>query len=249
VLFGGQWPENDPIGPPSGPITVSTEGTGGANGNVSASAEISLAPPGSTWTPPGTSDPKAWPGGIGPGPLIADGIKSTCSASGSGVGGTTTITNGNLATATDHDGNPTNLQPMPANPSPNDGPHHGEITNVGDNFDVFYNEQTKNADGSLTVSAIHMKLNGPTAVGDLWVGQVTCGLTASGGVTVASAGGASGTTGSGTGSGGRFATTGAEAARETAVALDLIVVGWTMTRRGRSRPIPRARHIRGRVPG
>jgi hypothetical protein len=63
---------------------------------------------------------------------------------------------------------------MPANPRPNDGPHRGVISNVGDSFEVFYNEQDTSVLGSITVSAIHMRLLGPIAVGDLYIGRTRC---------------------------------------------------------------------------
>ena len=124
-----------------------------------------------------------WPGGIGPGPLLADGVSSVCTAvetnpatGATSVSGFSTITNGHLAIDTDQYGSPFHTVPMPTNPSPNDGPHRGVLTNVGDSYEVFYNEQDTSVPGSITVTAIHMRLLGPTAVGDLYIGVSRCGV-------------------------------------------------------------------------
>lgn len=39
-----------------------------------------------------------------------------------------------------------------------------------------FNEQTANKDGSITVNAAHNELHGPTAIGDIYIGQSTCGF-------------------------------------------------------------------------
>lgn len=181
-IFSGQYPNaaNDPTGgatsPPSGPLVTSSSGTTGANGSVTSTAEVQ---PGTQ----GTVDPTQ-PRGIGPGPLVADAVSATCTASetdsvtgATNVSGSVHITNGVLVTSTDANGNAATTVPIPADPSPNDSGHTGTINNVGDSFTVTYNEQTTDANGVLTVWALHMRLLGPTAVGDLWIGGVTCGLT------------------------------------------------------------------------
>ena len=190
VLFAGRWPAGSPVPPPSGPVAVSTQGTTGPNGSVTSSVAITKPPIGSTWVPPGQSSPVPWPGGVGPGPILADGVTSTCAATESNpatgataVRGATTITNGALAQATDAYGSPANLVGMPANPLPNDGPHHGVLTNIGDSYDVFYNEQDTSVPGTLTVTAIHMRMLGPTAVGDLYIAQSSCGIRSAPGST------------------------------------------------------------------
>jgi hypothetical protein len=186
VVFGGRWPYDDTLGPPSGPITVNTQGTTGPKGSATSSVSISRTPAGSTWLPPGYKSSESWPGGIGPGPLIADGVSSTCTASeidprtgAATVSGSTTITNGLLGLTTNQDGFALLVEPMPMHPRPNDGPHHGVLTSVGDSYDVFYNEQDVSVPGSITVTAIHMKLLGPIAVGDLYIGISRCGVTTS----------------------------------------------------------------------
>jgi len=165
-IFAGRWPDNVPSAPPSGPISVSTQGTTGANGSVTSSVDIVLRTP---------ANPDS-PGGFGPGPVEGDELHSTCRATETSVTGSTRFVKGNLWTSTDADGAPRDQEPIPDNPPPN-YTRHGVITNVGDVFSVVFNEQIVNADGSLTVNAFHMYLFGPVAVGESVGGQVTCGTT------------------------------------------------------------------------
>ncbi len=68
---------------------------------------------------------------------------------------------------------------LPASPAPNttyEG--HVHIGNTTDSFRWVFNEQTINADGSITVNAGHQYLLGPSASGNLILGQVVCGVTA-----------------------------------------------------------------------
>ncbi len=61
---------------------------------------------------------------------------------------------------------------IPTNPTANlsfDG--HIHVNGAVDNFRYVFNEQIANPDGSLTVNAAHEHLVGPTAVGDLIIGQ------------------------------------------------------------------------------
>ena len=144
---------------------------------------IDRAPFGSSWIPPGQPRTQRWPGGVGPGPLIAERVTSTCTAhvdaaGGVVVSGSTTITSGLLSLTTDKDGSPATFEPMPATPRPNDGPHGGVLTNIGDSYEVFYNEQDVSVPGAITVTAIHMRLIGPTAIGDLYIGRVHCAVPA-----------------------------------------------------------------------
>ncbi|HEX3621688.1 MAG TPA: choice-of-anchor P family protein [Acidimicrobiales bacterium] len=204
-LFSGQYPAGDANAPapPSGPITVSTQGTTDPSGSVTSSASIGL------------------PRGVGPGPVTADGVSSTCSASSSGATASTTITNGILVTSTNADGIANDTQPVPANP-PANYTRTGTITNVGDNFRVVYNEQTTGSDGSITVNAVHLFLLGPTAVGDLVIAQSVCGrgvLTSAGG-----SGAGTGTVGGSSGSVG-LSNTGIEVAKMVGLALLLLFVG------------------------
>jgi hypothetical protein len=144
---------------------------------------IGRAPIGGSWVPAGQTTPQPWTGGIGPGPLIAEAVTSTCTAGPAdavsgpkGVSGSTSIINGVLGLTTDDNGVANSFAPMPANPRPNDGPHRGVLTSVGDSYEVFYNEQDTSVPGAITVTAIHMRLLGPTAVGDLYVGRAECGV-------------------------------------------------------------------------
>ncbi len=187
VIFGGRWSWSISA-PPSGPISVSTQGTTGPYGSVASSVSITRAPSGATWLPPGEKGSIWWPGGVGPGPVVADGVTSGCravetnaSTGSSTVFGWTAINNGRLGLSTDQWGDPVTIEPMPASPRPNDGPHRGVLTNVGDSFEVFYNEQDTSVPGSITVTAIHMRLLGPIAVGDLYIGRTQCSVRGGGG--------------------------------------------------------------------
>ena len=44
-------------------------------------------------------------------------------------------------------------------------------------FTWTFNQQTVNPNGSITVYAAHQRLNGPTEVGDVYIGQSVCGVT------------------------------------------------------------------------
>lgn len=163
---GGVATDTDPtglaqIGPAvfleSGPVTVNASGTTGPTGSVTASASLV---------------------DVGPGPLTAEEMSSTCMASASGVSGSTTVIGGQVATETDGDGNPNETVPIPVNPEPNTA-IEGTITNVGDNFRIVFNEQVV-TQTSITVYAAHLYLLGPNAIGDLWIGKSECGVTGSG---------------------------------------------------------------------
>jgi len=66
-------------------------------------------------------------------------------------------------------------EPVPLNP-PVDWFRDGTLDHVGDHYRVIFNEQIINPDGSITVNAAHMKLLGPTAIGDMYIGSSTCGV-------------------------------------------------------------------------
>ena len=144
----------------SGPITVTTEGSLGPTGVVTSSANVQDVNRGGSEV------------------FDADNVASTCTASEAGVSGTTTITNGTIRThaqATDH---PEGVVQIPTNPTPGftvEG--HVHIGNTQDNFRYVFNEQIVNPDGSITVNAVHAYFLGPTAVGELIIGQVVCGVT------------------------------------------------------------------------
>lgn len=169
----------------SGRLRVSTQGTLGANGSVTSSADIENQ---------NRSEQEVF---------TAARVQSSCKADESGGSGSTTLQGGTLRVSEgadqDSEGDDTNIT-IPTNPAPNTS-HRGQIETVGDSFEVTFNEQGSDA-GGFTVSAMHMKLLGPTAVGDLWVGRVRCSVNGSGGGT-----GGGGTGGSSTTTGGSSATT------------------------------------------
>jgi hypothetical protein len=147
----------------SGPIAVTTTGTTGVTGSVTSTANI--------------QDINTSEGEV----LTADNLSSTCTASEAGVSGSTTITNGTLIL---HDPDPDvsgeegeEIVTLPTNPEPNTT-YVGQISPpINDTFRYVFNEQIVNPDGSITVNAAHQYLQGPTAVGDLIIGQVQCGVT------------------------------------------------------------------------
>ncbi len=164
-IFGGVWPADVDVAPPSGPITVSTRGTTGARGSVTSSVDIVLRTP---------RDPKS-PGGWGPlPPTQGDELHATCTASESGVTGSTRLVNAVMSKATTAGGEPLDEERIPDNP-PVNFTREGELTNVGDRYRIVYNEQFVDPDGgSITVNAVHLYLLGPTAVGESIIGQVRC---------------------------------------------------------------------------
>jgi uncharacterized repeat protein (TIGR01451 family) len=152
----------------SGRIDVSTQGTLGPTGSVTSSANIANV------------------NASGQENFTASNLASSCTASETAASGSTTITGGTLQTD-NGDSDPTNSIPdhppvtvtLPTNPAPNtsyDG--HVHIGNTTDTFTWVFNEQIVNPDGSITVNAAHEYLHGPSAVGDLILGQVVCGVTA-----------------------------------------------------------------------
>jgi LPXTG-motif cell wall-anchored protein len=194
VIFGGIWPcdsEPDGVtplpggegncaasGPASGPLKTKTEGKTGAGGFVTSSVDITKHPTpvevpcSAGWKPPCTA-----PGGIGPGPLIAEDVHSECRADESGLTGSVRFSKGIVET---HYSKETQLAishtDIPDNPPPG-WSEEGTLDHIGDHYKVVANEQI--IEGNvITVRAAHMYLLGPIAVGDSIVGQVTCGLSA-----------------------------------------------------------------------
>ncbi len=152
----------------SGRLDVSTQGTTGSTGSVTSSTNIANV------------------NASGQENFTAANLASSCTASETAVSGSTTITGGTLMTDNGDD-DPTNTIPdhpsvtgtLPASPAPNTTYNgHLHIGNTTDTFRWVFNEQTLNADGSITVYAAHQRLLGPTAVGDLYIGKAECGLTA-----------------------------------------------------------------------
>ena len=154
TVFGGRF--EDPGRNPSGELTVTTEGETGPDGYVTSAATVT---------------------NVGPGPLVADEIDSTCRADQSGVTGSATFRNGIVETSYDAGTQePVTTEPIPERPAPNTA-MEGTIDHVGDRFRVVLNEQVVEGD-TIIVRAVHMYLLGPIAVGDLIIGQSVCGLSA-----------------------------------------------------------------------
>ncbi|MGI8810810.1 MAG: choice-of-anchor P family protein [Acidimicrobiales bacterium] len=166
----------------SGPIEVSTVGTTGPGGSVTSSATINNT---------NTSDVEI---------LTAGSINATCTASETSITGTTTIngpgdfrppnTAPAQATLKTSSGNPDiegdeTFFLIPVNPTPN-LTVEGQLEDVGDSFRVVFNEQITESDGSLTVNAVHEYLLGPTAIGEVIIGHVNCGITATAPTTTSS---------------------------------------------------------------
>ena len=165
TVFSGQWPETATEPPPSGPLTVSCQGTTGPTGSASSSAHII---------------------DVGPGPFIADEVYSTCTASESGVTGTTTIMGGLLVTSTDADGKPVTTEAIPIEPDVN-YTRTGTINDVGDSYKIVLNEQIEDpVTGALTVNAAHIYFIGPTTEGDIVIASSTCGVAVTAGTTTTS---------------------------------------------------------------
>ena len=145
VLFGGR-PPSDPsaAAPASGPITVSTKG----KRTVTSTASVK---------------------NMGAGPFTASSVRATCTAKKSGVVAATTVTKGVVVTATDADGNPTASETVPSHPPVNHTVTG--VNDIGDSFRAVFNEQAVDAEGTITVNAVHLYLLGPTAVGDVVIAQ------------------------------------------------------------------------------
>ncbi len=203
----------------SGPIAVSTEGTSG--GTVTSSAEIQTL---------NTSGQES---------LTADSIVSTCEATGTNATGSTTITNGTLLTDSGEDLNddgdytdagehPPVEVALPTDPAANtsyDG--HIHVNGAQDNFKIYFNEQvTDTATGYIKVNAVHQDLLGPTAVGDLYIGQVECSATAAVTTTTTTVAPATSTTvaGGGTTTGGTTGGTGQQPLARTGGANSKLVI-------------------------
>ncbi len=147
----------------SGQLMVASQGTIGPSGSVTSSTSIATV---------NASAQEVF---------TASKVASTCTASQT-VSGSTTITGGTLQVdsgdTTTGDVHPPVTMAVPVNPAPNTTfTGHVHAGAQQDNFRYVFNEQTVNPDGSITVNAAHETLLGPTAVGDLFIGQSKCGLT------------------------------------------------------------------------
>lgn len=161
TIFGGQY--KDPGRNPSGELKVSTRGKTGPGGSVTSETSVV---------------------NVGPGPLIADKLSSTCTANEAGVTASTTVTKGILETSYNKETQEAaTTETIPERPPPNLA-FNGTIDHVGDHFRVVYNEQIVEG-RTITVRAAHMYLLGNIAVGDLIVGESICGITAAAGAPAA----------------------------------------------------------------
>ncbi|MDQ3570183.1 MAG: hypothetical protein M3396_06085 [Actinomycetota bacterium] len=159
TIFGGKHKEGGRA--PSGELKVSTKGETGPGGFVTSDASVV---------------------NVGPGPLIADKLSSTCTANEGGVTGSATIDKGVLETKYDPGTQePTKTEALPEKPAPNTA-MEGTLDHVGDRFRMVFNEQVVKGD-TITVRAAHMYFFGPIAVGEMVVGQSVCGLSADDGST------------------------------------------------------------------
>ena len=157
----------------SGPITVTSNGTTGPAGSVTSSASI-------TNVNNSGQESFGYPSGSGTtGPYTS--ISSTCTVNQAGPTGSTTVTNGILQIDSGDDtvGNihpPVNVL-VPTNPLPNtEYIGHIHVNGVQDNFRFVFNEQFVSGN-TITVNAAHEYFLGPTAVGELIIGQSVCNAT------------------------------------------------------------------------
>lgn len=150
-----------------GQIQVSSSGSLGSTGGVTSSSTVTNV------------------NASGQENFTASSLLSSCTANeASGASGSTTINGGTLV-VDNGDSDPTNAIPDHApvqvtlDTTPAAGttiPGHVHIGPTTDEFTWTFNEQST-TNGVLTVTAAHQDLIGPTAVGDLWVGRVVCGVT------------------------------------------------------------------------
>lgn len=149
IIFGDRFLPDGITVPPSGPLVATTVGT-------TTVQSLALA----------TS--------IGPQPFFARSVLGECTASASGTSSIVQLADAFVVTSTDRFGNPVTTAAVPAIP-PFGYVVPFTINNVGDHGTVVFNERMVNADGSTTVNAVHMYLQGPIAVGDMVIGQARCG--------------------------------------------------------------------------
>lgn len=144
-------------------ITVKTSGSSSSVQSTSTVTNINKA---STQSSTGSEE------------LTADSLSATCSSSGTGTTGSTTATNTTVTTRSGNaDPNPPTIANVPANPPPNTA-ISGQIdisSTDTESFKFVFNEQSS-SNGVLTVNAVDEYLMGPTAKGNLIIGQVVCGL-------------------------------------------------------------------------
>ncbi len=163
-----------------GPITVATQGRRGhgrRTGYVRSSANVVSV---GTWieaTPREAAVCMQRLLGIMD-PFAALEVSSRCSVTEKGVAtGETHIVSGRLVD-TDSTGNVRNDRAVPLDPAPNTT-YSGRLAHLGGDWKVTFNEQDISADGlGITVTAVHLELLGPIAVGHVYIAQSRCALAA-----------------------------------------------------------------------
>jgi hypothetical protein len=101
-------------------------------------------------------------------------VLATCTAGPAGKVMIAQLTDAVVVTSTDRFGNPRTSLSVPKTPPVNYTVPY-IINNVNDHGVMVFNERIDNADGSTTLNAAHMYLQGPHAVGDMVIGQARCG--------------------------------------------------------------------------
>jgi hypothetical protein len=147
-----------------GALTVRTQGATGPAGAVVSSASVKDI---------ADNDPFHAGGPDGE-------AASTCTATRTTLGGSARIVNGRLVTSTNPStGEPATEITFPHDwaPAPNTE-YRGTLNHVGDSWRIVFNEQVLSPE-AITVNAVHMYLLGPTAVGDMVIGQSRCGVVTS----------------------------------------------------------------------
>lgn len=147
VIFGGQYDANDNVGP-SGQLSASSTGSSTVTSSASAAT-------------------------VGPAPFHADFVRALCTASNQSRTYQVTLTNAVVETSTDAEGYPLTTQTV-TNPPPNYTVAY-EMNNIGDRGIIVFNERLTNPNGSVTLNAVHMYMQGPIAFGDMVIGSATCG--------------------------------------------------------------------------
>ena len=151
VIFGGQFDANDNVGP-SGQLSAYTIGTSATTVTSQSQANV-----------------------VGPAPFHADMVFGRCTATTSNVKSyLVSLSNAVVETSTDANGYPLTWVNVPSSPPVNYTVAF-TLNHVGDHGIVVFNERINNADGSTTLNAVHMYLQGPIALGDMVIGQSTCG--------------------------------------------------------------------------
>lgn len=148
IIFGGQYDANDNV-PNSGQLSTTTTGISTVQSYVNT-------------------------GAVGPAPFYANSVFSRCTASASLKTTQVVLSGAVVETSTDANGYPLTQVNVPNSPTPNYTVAF-ELNNVGDHGIVVFNEKITNGDGSITINAVHMYMQGPIALGDMVIGQATCG--------------------------------------------------------------------------